>query len=110
MSIFRVLCSATRIHWAEYESRFEVNDLFAHLFDHIRAELLNGQGANVSGELANHGITETVVVQIKDVLHDLTNVIISQVNDVCSRMILNTYIVAIRVLHQGKCIVRDFIN
>ena len=39
--------------------------------DNVRAELLDGQGADISGELANDSVTETIVVQIENVLNDL---------------------------------------
>ena len=43
-----------------------------NLLNHIGAELLHGQRANVASELSNNGITETVVVQVEDVLYHLS--------------------------------------
>lgn len=39
--------------------------------DDVRAELLDGQSADVANELTNDGVAEPVVVQVEDVLDDL---------------------------------------
>jgi hypothetical protein len=41
------------------------------LLDDVGTELLHRQGTDVAGELTNDTVTEPVVIQIKDVLHDL---------------------------------------
>lgn len=55
--------------------------MFGHtdaLFDHIGAELLHRQGANIAEELANYCIAESVIVKVQDVLNNL--LIISHTN------------------------------
>lgn len=42
-----------------------------NLLNDIGAEFLDRQRADIACELADDGIAEAVVVQIKDVLHDL---------------------------------------
>ena len=61
----------------------------AYLLDDIGAELLNGQSADVTQKLANDSIAEPVVVEIKDVLHD---------------------IVAVRILDEGEGIEGDLVH
>jgi hypothetical protein len=43
------------------------------LLNDIGAELLNRERADVANELTNDGITEPVVIEVEDILHDLTN-------------------------------------
>lgn len=40
-------------------------------FNHVGAEFLNGQGANVSKELTNDRITKPVVVEIENILNNI---------------------------------------
>jgi hypothetical protein len=42
------------------------------LLDDVRAELLHTQGTDVAGKLTDNTVAETVVVQVENVLHDLT--------------------------------------
>ena len=42
-----------------------------NLFDHVGAELLHGQRTDVASELADDGVTETIVIQIENVLDNL---------------------------------------
>jgi hypothetical protein len=42
-----------------------------HLLDNVGAKLLNRKSTNVPGELTDNGITETVVVQIQNILNNL---------------------------------------
>ena len=44
-----------------------------YLLDNIGAELLNGKGADIANELANDSITESVIVEVEYVLHNLLN-------------------------------------
>jgi hypothetical protein len=44
-----------------------------YLLDNIGAELLNGKCADIANELADDSITESVVVEVEDVLHNLIN-------------------------------------
>ena len=41
------------------------------LLDHVRAELLDGERADVAGELADDGVGEAVVVEVEDILDNL---------------------------------------
>ena len=45
-----------------------------NLLDDIGAELLNGQGTDVTQKLTYNGIAETVVIEIQNVLNDLWGV------------------------------------
>lgn len=42
-----------------------------HLLNDVRAELLHGQGAHVTRELADNRVAEAVVIQVENVLHHL---------------------------------------
>jgi hypothetical protein len=44
-----------------------------YLLNDIGAELLNRKSADVANELANDGITEPVIIEVEDILHDLRN-------------------------------------
>lgn len=52
-------------------SVFGENKNNLHLLDDVRAEFLNRKSADIPHELADDCITETIVVQVKDVLYDL---------------------------------------
>lgn len=41
------------------------------LLDDVRAELLHGKRTDVASELPNDGVTETIIIKIQDVLHNL---------------------------------------
>ena len=41
------------------------------LLNDVGAEFLNREGADIASELTNDRITETVVIQVEDVLHNL---------------------------------------
>jgi hypothetical protein len=72
INIFLVLCSATRIHCillVRFLNAVEGN--CNHLFDDVGAELLDRQSTNIASKLTDHTITEPVVVEIKNVLHNL---------------------------------------
>ena len=43
----------------------------SHLFDYVGAKFLHRQSAHVASELSDYGITETIVVEIENVLDDL---------------------------------------
>jgi hypothetical protein len=43
------------------------------LLNDVGAELLNRERADVANELTDDGITEPVIVEVEDILHDLTN-------------------------------------
>ena len=42
-----------------------------YLLYHIRTELLNREGADITDELSDDRITETTVVEIENILHNL---------------------------------------
>jgi hypothetical protein len=75
MRSFRVLCSATRMHWQQSVRKYNDLDIIElrYLLNDIGAELLNRKSADVANELANDGITEPVIIEVEDILHDLTN-------------------------------------
>ena len=82
-----------------------------YLLDNIGAELLNGKGADIANELANDSITESVIVEVEDVLHDLINQIrLCSQRPPYSKKGSITHIVAIRVLNKCQRIVCDFIH
>ena len=60
-----------------------------HLLDHVGAELLHRQRADVPSELPDNRIAEAVVVEVEDVLDD---------------------VVAVRVLDEGEGVVRDLVD
>ena len=43
----------------------------AHLLDNVRTELLHGKRTDVTSELPNDGVAETIIIKIQDVLHNL---------------------------------------
>jgi len=45
--------------------------IYVHLLDDVGAELLDRQSTNIAGELTDNSVTESVVIEIKDVLHNL---------------------------------------
>src|SRR6266404_589394 len=49
------------------------DDRRKYLLYNIGTELLNGKCADIAYELANDGITESVIVEIEDVLNNLLN-------------------------------------
>jgi hypothetical protein len=73
MRILRVACSATRMHWSNDHSdgKSQKRGTRTDLLNHIRAELLDGKGADIAGELAYYSVAESVVIQIQDILHNL---------------------------------------
>lgn len=50
-----------------------IGDDSKYLLDNIGAELLNRECADIANELANDSVTEPVIVEVEDVLHDLMN-------------------------------------
>lgn len=42
-----------------------------YLFNHIRAELLDGQGADISNKLLDHAIGVSAVSKIQDILYHI---------------------------------------
>ena len=77
MSILRVECSATRMHYGGggfdcQHTPFRVLQPNAtNLLDDVRAELLDRQRADVARELPDDSVAEAIVVQVEDVLDDL---------------------------------------
>ena len=80
-----------------------------YLLDDIGAELLNGKGADIANELADDSITESVIVEVEDVLHDLMSRSCSQRPPLFDEGSI-THIVAIRVLNKCQRIVCNFVH
>lgn len=70
-----------------------------NFLDNIRAKLLNRKSTNIALELTNYGITEPAVVEVKDVLHHLSNRKHHFEPQIKRNPI--SYIVAVRVLDKG---------
>ena len=82
-----------------------------HLLDHVGAELLHRQRADVPSELPDNRIAEAVVVQVQDVLNDLRPASVSERRRKLQlRRETCTHIVAVRILNERECVVRDLIH
>ena len=114
MSILRVLCSATRMHCrrnVDERPPCHLTLTSTHLLDHVGAELLHRQRADVPGELPDNRIAEAVVVQVQDVLNDLRPASVSERRRKLQlRRETCTHIVAVRILNERECVVRDLVD
>ena len=106
MRILPVLCSATRTH-SEGVSRGQTTRNTTHLLN-IGAELLNRTCADIPSELTNYGITETIIVQVENILDNLGK------QGTLEQSIPNkwtaAYVVAVRILNKGKRIISDLVD
>ena len=107
MRILPVLCSATRTH-SEGVSRGQTTRNTTHLLNNIGAELLNRTCADIPSELTNYGITETIIVQVENILDNLGK------QGTLEQSIPNkwtaAYVVAVRILNKGKHIISDLVD
>ena len=53
---------------------------FIYLFDDVGAELLDGKSTNIARKLTDDRVTETIIVEVQNVLDDL-----SDINRTCSQ-------------------------
>ena len=79
-----------------------------YLLNNVGAELLDGERTDVADELTDNGITEPIVVEVKNVLDNLTK----RTHQLASPFLVEeiTYVVAVRVLDQSQRIVCDLIH
>lgn len=89
------------MHYARRQRSIQNSQKDTNLFDHVGTELLHREGANVSNELANHGVAEPVVVQIKNILHNLEVGVSGREGNNEAQ---STHVVSIRVLHESQCV------
>lgn len=68
-----------------------------YLFNNVGAELLDGERTHVANELTDDGIAKPVVVEVKNVLDNLTK----QTHQLARPFLVEekTYVVAVRVLN-----------
>ena len=76
-----------------------------NLLDNIRTELLNRKRAYVTSKLTNDSVTESIVVQVQNILHHLK---------IVSAPILLyegfTHIITVRILDECESIIRNLVN
>jgi hypothetical protein len=107
MRILRVLCSATRTH-SEGVSRGQTARNTTHLLNNIGAEFLNRKCTDIPGELTNYGITETIIIQVENILDNLGKQ--GALEQSISNKWIAVYIVAVRILNKGKRIISDLVD
>ena len=77
-----------------------------YLLNNVGAELLDGERTDVANELSDNGIAKPIVVEVKNVLDNLTkhasagHFLVEEI----------TYVVAVRVLNQSQRVVCDLIH
>ena len=80
----------------------------SYLLNNIGAELLNRKCADIADELTNDCIAKPVVIEVENVLDNLTERT-HQVG-ILSSWTRMTHIIAIRILNKSQCIVCDLIH
>jgi len=79
-----------------------------YLLNNVGAELLDGECTDVANELTDDGIAKPVVVEVKNVLDNLTKRARQLANPFLVEEI--THVVAVRVLDQSQRVVCDLIH
>jgi hypothetical protein len=79
-----------------------------YLLNNVGAELLDRERTHVANELTDNGIAKPIVVEVKNVLDNLTK----QTHQLASPFLVEeiTYVIAVRVLNQSQRVVCDLIH